>query len=171
MKDAPSARPTPRSFGLVIPVSQVMTPKVSTCDSISSVMRSPVWSNRMGQETELKLIVPPANLTKVTQSKVISRKQTAAQRAMDVTSVYYDTKRHDLLKRGITVRLSQKGDEHLQTVKADINAYPSKKEWESRIADNKPDFAALKGTALEPLLDKTLPRRLKPVFETRVRRT
>ena len=126
---------------------------------------------RMGEETELKLIVPQASLAKVRRSKVIGRKQTAAPSATDVTSVYYDTRQHDLLKRGITFRVRQKGDEHLQTVKADVNAYPGRKEWESRIEDNKPDFAAVKGTALEPLLDKTSPRRLKPLFATRVRRT
>ena len=127
-------------------------------------------SENMGEETELKLIVPQASLAKVRKSKVIGRKATAAPTVMDVTSVYYDTRRHDLLKRGITFRVRQKGGEHLQTVKADVDAYPGRKEWESRIADNKPDFAAVKGTALEPLLDKTLTRRLKPLFETRVRR-
>lgn len=125
----------------------------------------------MGEETELKLIVPRPSLTKLRQSKVISSKQTGDQSAMDVTSVYYDTKRRDLLKRGITFRLRRKGDEHLQTVKAGVDTYPSRKEWEKRIASNKPNLAAAKGTALEPLLDKTLPRRLKPLFKTRVRRT
>ncbi len=35
----------------------------------------------MGEETELKLIVPPAKLAKVRHSKVIEDRQTAPQRA------------------------------------------------------------------------------------------
>jgi inorganic triphosphatase YgiF len=125
----------------------------------------------MGQETELKLTVPRSELTKVGHSQLIRSKQAAARRDVDVISVYYDTRRRDLNKHGVSFRLRRQGNEYLQTVKANFDAYPGKKEWECSISDNKPDFGAVKGTALEPLLDKKSARQLKPVFETRVRRT
>ncbi len=125
----------------------------------------------MGDETEIKLKVPQRDLATVGRAAPIRKRQTAAKRAVDVISVYYDTRHRDLHKRGVTFRLRRQGNEHLQTVKADIGAYPRKKEWETKIADNKPDFAAAQNTALEPLLNKTFRRQLKPLFETRVRRT
>jgi len=125
----------------------------------------------MGQETELKLTVPRSELTKVGHSQLIRSKQAAARRDVDVISVYYDTRRRDLNKHGVSFRLRRQGNEYLQTVKANFDAYPGKKEWECSISDNKPNFGAVKGTALEPLLDKKSARQLKPVFETRVRRT
>ncbi len=124
----------------------------------------------MGDETEIKLKVSPAALGKVEGAKPICKRQVAERRAADVISVYYDTRHRDLHKRGITFRLRRQGSEHLQTIKADTVGYPRKKEWETRVAGNKPDFAAAKGTAREPLIGKKFCRKLKPVFQTRVRR-
>jgi inorganic triphosphatase YgiF len=44
-------------------------------------------------------------------------------------------------------------------------------EWETELKGGKPDFSAVRHTALEPLLTKKRRRQLHPVFETRVRRT
>ena len=44
-------------------------------------------------------------------------------------------------------------------------------EWEAEIKNGKPDFSAMRYTAMEPLLTKKLRRKLRPVFETRVQRT
>ncbi len=124
----------------------------------------------MGDETEIKLKVSPAALGKIESAKPICKRQVAERRAADVISVYYDTRHRDLHKRGVTFRLRRQGNEHLQTIKADADGYPRRKEWETKVAGNKPDFAAAKGTALEPLIGKKFCRKLKPVFQTRVRR-
>ena len=52
------------------------------------------------------------------------------------------------------------------------NAGPFERdEWESEIAGEQPDLSLARGTALEPLANGNLERRLRPLFETRVRRT
>jgi inorganic triphosphatase YgiF len=62
----------------------------------------------------------------------------------------------------------------LQTIKqetGDSGALFARNEWEHDIGGNQPDLDAAQDTALGPLLNKKLRRGLKPVFETRVRRT
>jgi inorganic triphosphatase YgiF len=67
--------------------------------------------------------------------------------------------------------LRRHGQKYLQTVKADTGSLARRKEWECEVPGNKPDIKALGGTALEPLLKKKKVRqRLRPVFETHVRR-
>lgn len=61
---------------------------------------------------------------------------------------------------------------YVQTIKATENAgIFARDEWECEIAGPKPDLRRASGTALAPLLGRKFRRRLKPIFETRVRRT
>jgi inorganic triphosphatase YgiF len=63
------------------------------------------------------------------------------------------------------------GRNYVQTIKTTGRGLLDRNEWETGFTDEKPDFGAMRHTALEPLLTKKLRRRLRPVFETRVRRT
>jgi triphosphatase len=70
------------------------------------------------------------------------------------------------------LRVRRSGDRFIQTIKATGNSGPLERdEWEAEIADREPDLSLAGGTALKPLLKGNLPRKLKSVFETRVRRT
>jgi triphosphatase len=122
-------------------------------------------------EAEIKLEVPAASLDKVAPSPRIRKCQIAGKHTGDVISVYYDTQGGKLHRNGIMFRLRRQDGKHLQTVKADGNGLVSKNEWECEIDGNRPDFKALRGTALGPLIGRKLKHKLRPLFETRVRRT
>jgi triphosphatase len=63
------------------------------------------------------------------------------------------------------------GDRLVQTIKAVRGSQLFERdEWEDEIADESPDLRLARDAALEPLVSRKLWGRLKPVFETRVRR-
>ena len=60
----------------------------------------------------------------------------------------------------------------VQTIKKTGNTAPFERdEWEAEIDGREPVLSLANGTGLESLLDDKLGRQLKPLFETRVRRT
>ena len=83
-----------------------------------------------------------------------------------LVSIYYDTKKCTLRDQGVSLRVRCVGERRLQTIKTSGAGAPfARKEWEMEISGDQPDFGRMRGTALEPLLSKTLKRNLKPVFE------
>ena len=70
------------------------------------------------------------------------------------------------------LRVRRSGDRYVQTIKSAGNSGPfARDEWESEIEGRAPDLRLAQDTALAPLLNGKFRRQLKPVFETRVRRT
>jgi triphosphatase len=123
------------------------------------------------KEVELKLELPPASLPNLGKIPLIRTLEVPAKHATEV-SVYFDTDTHKLRKHGVLLRVRHTGDRYVQTIKATGNGrLLERDEWESEIAGATPDLDLARGTALEPLLSDKLRRRLKPLFETRVRRT
>jgi len=123
------------------------------------------------KEIEVKLEFPPAC---VPEFKTIPLLRSLGKRATSETqvSVYFDTGKHKLRRNGLTLRIRRVGDRYRQTVKAAGNSQLFERdEWESDLAQEAPDLRLARGTALEPLLSDKTCRQLKPVFETRVRRT
>jgi inorganic triphosphatase YgiF len=123
------------------------------------------------KEVELKLELPPAS---VPDLKTIPLLRSRGKNARSEThvSVYFDTKKHKLRNKGMMLRVRRVGDRYVQTIKATANAHLFERdEWESDIAGETPDLRLARDTALEPLLSNKFCRQLKPVFETRVRRT
>jgi triphosphatase len=123
------------------------------------------------KEIEIKLEVPPAKIGAVHRLALLKGVKPA--KAKTLVSVYFDTKKQKLRRKGVSLRVRQVDGRHLQTIKEAGN--PSvglfrRNEWECDIEGTQPDFAAARGTALEPLLSKKLRRNLKPIFETTVRR-
>ena len=124
----------------------------------------------MATETELKFIVPPSGLTKIKHAGwVLGNKPPPKE--VDVVSVYYDTASRDLRENGVTLRLRQREGRYLQTVKVDAGGFPRRQEWEREVESDRLDLSAVEGTALEPLLSGNIAHDLKPLFETRVRRS
>src|SRR5262249_43646027 len=64
------------------------------------------------------------------------------------------------------------GKRHVQTIKIAGNSAPIERdEWETEIAGAQPELDLISGTPLEDLITKKIGRGLRPMFETRVRRT
>jgi triphosphatase len=124
-------------------------------------------------EIELKLEVPLEELRKLKQSKLLRGNHLPGKGA-DVVSVYFDTGKLNLRKKGVSLRVRQMGGRYLQTVKRNEpgnGVTLSRDEWETEINGENPDLEAARRTALAPILTKKVCRALKPVFETRVHRT
>jgi inorganic triphosphatase YgiF len=122
------------------------------------------------KEIEIKLELAPANLRRLKQMPLVRALKAPVRRRTEV-SVYFDTDKHKLHKKGLMLRVRRIGGRYLQTIKATKNgSLFERDEWESEIAGEMPDLRLARGTALEPLLDGGLRRQLKPMFETRVRR-
>lgn len=123
------------------------------------------------RELELKLEAEPGGLAEVRDHPLLRNGSPGTTRT---SSVYYDTSNGQLRKAGATLRVRQSGERFVQTIKA--NARPAaglfdRAEWEERISGLEPDLRLIKGTALEPLLQREKTRRdLRPIFETIVNR-
>jgi triphosphatase len=125
------------------------------------------------REVELKLDIPVEEMRKLEQSPLLRGNHLPGKRA-DLVSVYFDTGKQKLRKKGVSLRVRQIDGQFLQTVKRNESgngAALTRQEWETEINDQNPDLGAARETALEPLLTKKVRRALKPIFETRVRRT
>ena len=123
------------------------------------------------KELEVKLELPSASIAALKKHPLLRTLKAAPKHPTEM-SVYFDTDKQKLRKRGVMLRVRRVGSRHVQTIKASGNLAPFERdEWETEIAGNEPDLSLAKGTALEPLMTKKLRRQLRPLFETRVQRT
>ena len=121
-------------------------------------------------EREVKLELPLAAVPQFHKFPLI-RGIAPAKRTSEV-SVYFDTGEQKLRRHGILLRVRRSGHRYMQTIKAtrDFDMF-ARDEWEWEIADGEPDLSLARGTALDRVLKRKSYPRLKPMFETRVRRT
>src|SRR6516164_3343852 len=127
--------------------------------------------NARQKEVELKLELPPASLPLIKQVPLLKALKPSPNRAAEI-SVYFDTDKHKLRKNELMLRVRRIGHRHVQTIKASSSSGPFERgEWENAIAGNEPDLSLAKDTPLERLANDKLRRQLKPLFETRVKRT
>jgi inorganic triphosphatase YgiF len=123
------------------------------------------------KEFEIKLQLAPANLPGLKKTRFLRTHDARSRRATQV-SVYFDTDTHKLHRKGLILRVRRVGGRYIQTIKATGNSGPLERdEWEAEIPGEQPDLRLADGTALEPLVNRKLRRRLRPLFETRVHRT
>jgi triphosphatase len=120
-------------------------------------------------ETEVKLELPSSEVMRL--NKLVPLRRMKSAKRVTQVSLYFDTDKFALRKDGVMFRVRRTGRRYVQTIKATGRGLLDRNEWETGLTDEKPDFGAMRHTALEPLLTKKLRRRLRPVFETRVRRT
>lgn len=122
------------------------------------------------KELEVKLQLAPDSLHMLRKIPLLRTVNGAPRRTVEV-SVYFDTDNQKLRKKGLMLRVRRVGNRCVQTIKAKGHlAAFERGEWETEIEGQEPDLGLAEGTALEPLVTKKLRRRLKPLFETRVRR-
>jgi len=123
------------------------------------------------KELELKFEVEPTTLRRLNRIPMIKALNKRPQHATEA-SVYFDNDKHALHKKGLMLRVRRIGKRHVQTIKTASNSAPiDRDEWETEIAGAQPELELISGTPLERLLTKKIRRGLRPVFETRVRRT
>src|SRR5262245_43380608 len=126
------------------------------------------------REIELKLEVPAQGLARLSRSSLLKGSARVTRKPATLVSVYFDTDKLKLRDKGLSLRVRRIGRRHVQTIKQESGektALFDRNEWERDIGGKQPDLDATQDTALQPLLGKKLRRGLKPVFETRVRRT
>jgi triphosphatase len=125
------------------------------------------------REVELKLEIPPQSIARLTRSSLLNGRTKAVRKPASLVSVYFDTKELTLRKKRLSLRVRRIGRQHMQTVKnygAETTTLVARNEWEHEIAGNEPDLDRARDTPLGRVLGKKARRRLKPLFETRVRR-
>jgi inorganic triphosphatase YgiF len=125
------------------------------------------------REIELKLEIPAHSLSRLTRSSLLNGAASAPNKPSTQVSVYFDTDKHKLRKKGLSLRVRRIGRRYLQTIKQETGKSATlldRTEWEHPVRGRQPDLEAAQRTALGPLLNKKLRRGLKPIFETRVRR-
>lgn len=119
------------------------------------------------REIELKLDVPAEQMTRLRQLPLPLVKRAGPGKRETLRSVYFDTDKHKLRKRGVSLRIRHEGDRRVQTVKqqrGDSAGLFMRNEWKREVDGCEPDLVATRDTALRPLIGKKLSRKLKPVF-------
>jgi inorganic triphosphatase YgiF len=124
----------------------------------------------MPVETELKFRLPAKGLAVLTTGR-LPRFQKGQVERQHLVSTYFDTAKHKLKRRGLTLRIRQTQDKKIQTVKANGHGQIGRGEWEAEVGDLTPDLGKASDTPLQKLGAKKLRRKLKPVFKTLVERT
>jgi inorganic triphosphatase YgiF len=122
-------------------------------------------------EIELKLALHPRHAAHIRRHPLLS---SCIPQRHTLLSIYFDTPKFDLMRRGIALRVRRAGDQWIQTMKAEsrsVGALTSRPEWEMTVTDgDHPDFSALPQTALDLLSGFRL-KRIAPVFTTEFQRT
>jgi triphosphatase len=129
----------------------------------------------MADEVELKLSVAPERAAAVRQLPLL--RELAEKRALtrQLETVYYDTPDQALARRGIVLRVRSIGRRRVQTIKlpgSGIGGLQVLREIETAISGDKPELDKITDPRLRRLLaDRTIARRLAPLFATDFRRT
>ncbi|WP_292993958.1 CYTH and CHAD domain-containing protein [Nitrosomonas sp.] len=122
-------------------------------------------------EIELKLALHPRHTARFRRHPLLSK---ITPKQHQLLSIYFDTPRFDLMRRGIALRVRRVDDQWIQTLKAEtqsVGALSSRPEWEMAITDgNRPNFSVLPSTAMDLLAGIKL-KRVAPVFTTEFQRT
>ncbi|MEN8218539.1 MAG: CHAD domain-containing protein [Pseudomonadota bacterium] len=124
----------------------------------------------MSTEIELKLHIAPKNADKLTQHPLLK-----SANHKHLYNTYFDSPAHDLLQRGVGLRVRRIGDRRLQTLKTAGNALGGlhqRQEWENDITGETPDYSQFPKGALPNWCAK--PKNLEkigPLFTTDFMRT
>jgi len=126
------------------------------------------------REMEIKLELPAAAVDRLKRHLRGHANLKELAQENDLTSIYFDTKRQRLHRKGFSLRVRDLGGRHVQTIKYSGNGSAGlfdRAEWEQTVEGQKPDWKAAKKTPLAALVNKQLRAKTKPLFATRVRRT
>ena len=129
----------------------------------------------MPNETELKLLLDPADIAKLWRHPLLAAHTRQKLRALPLLSTYYDTPDLHLHHNRTALRLRQAGKRWIQTIKtsglvaAGLHHRP---EWEQPVLPDTPQLDDLADPHLRKLFaDPQLRMGLRPVFTTRFSRS
>jgi triphosphatase len=125
-------------------------------------------------ETELKLCLDAALLSRVPRLPAIAAHKAGKGRGKTLVSTYYDTPARELRQNGVSLRLRQSGRDWTQTVKTEgqrASGLFERGEWEIPAPLAQVHLPHLLATELPVFRLDGLTERLAPVFTTRVHRT
>lgn len=131
-------------------------------------------------EIELKLLIRPQDAAILREHPLLQQYAAGPARELHMADTYFDTARHQLREAGAGLRVRRVGDEFIQTLKAGGDASVGlhrRYEWESRVAGEQPDLAALremvdrKAPWSKLLRASSIASSLAPVFQSKVTRT
>jgi hypothetical protein len=83
------------------------------------------------KEIELKLELPPASLPRLKRIPLLRGQKRRIKSATEV-SVYFDTDKHKLHKKGMMLRVRRSGDRYVQTIKSWVQTPLTPQQHESR---------------------------------------
>src|SRR5438270_10157847 len=101
-------------------------------------------NQRDPREVELKLHIPPGVRAAIDRLPVFAG--SAREDRHDV-STYFDTATHELLRKGLALRIRRSGNRLIQTLKTERAASSvadARGEWEWEVDSESPDLARLK---------------------------
>lgn len=118
-------------------------------------------------EMELKFEIAAPALARLRKHPALSDRAESTR----LRSVYFDTPDHALRDAGLSLRVRKSGGRFIQTVKACAGAgIIERHEWETDIAAQDPDLAALAQTPAAAVLDGRAAEALTAIFSTTVQR-
>lgn len=125
----------------------------------------------MPAEIELKLVVAPRDLERLARAARAAHGRPIAE---DLLTVYYDTRRHDLWRAGLALRMRRKGRQWIQGVKGGgtVEAGLHRRlESETRAPRHTPEVARIADPGLAAQVRRAIGRTaLEPMFRTEFRR-
>src|SRR5262245_22445680 len=121
-----------------------------------------------GREVEIKHEFDPTDAARLAAHPLLR----AAPQVQNLVSIYFDTPGETLRKAGVYLRIRDSGGRKVQTIKTAIGSGGpfERLEWEREVKGRTPNFSGAGRTALK-LLTPDLRASLRPVFQTRVRRS
>src|SRR5262249_39964952 len=130
-----------------------------------------MWPAR---EVELKLEVPAHSLYRLARNPLLQAARKRWPKPATLVSGYFDTHKLKLHNKGLLLGVRRTGRRHIQTIKqesGESSALFTRDEWEHQIGGRRPDLDVARDAALGSVFSKKGRHSLKPIFETRVRRT
>lgn len=131
-----------------------------------------------GREIELKLHVAPADLPRILRHPFLKTMREGGARTSRLRTVYWDTTDFDFLGHGVALRVRRDGAGRTMALKTmagdpigDSAVVASRREWEWSIPDDRPEPSLLADDELRELVPADALARIRPVFDTNVRRT
>jgi triphosphatase len=125
----------------------------------------------MGSEIELKFQVSPKEVKSLRAARSLRPMDAAPTQGEKLLSVYFDTAKRQLRRKGISLRVRHNGGGRVQTIKTQTSSVPfNRGQWEHKIDGDIPDFRFIRGTPLAKLRTKKLRSALSPIFATQIHR-
>ena len=134
-------------------------------------------TSALAHEVELKLHVAAEDIDRLKALPALAARADGAPVTRRLRTVYFDTPDLRLYGRGVALRLRDEGGRRVQGLKL-VQSDPSgdaavavRREWESPITGDSPDFARLDAAGAGALVPQDARAALAPVFTTDVQRT